>query len=53
MIINHCGGKIGRDDAKALFLRLLYGGSWSGFVIDLTKSSQGYLMAIHCRHVQS
>lgn len=36
-VITHCGGKITRDDAKALFLRLLYGGSWSGFVNDLTK----------------
>jgi hypothetical protein len=37
-IIDHCGNKISRDDAKALFLRLLYGGSWSGFVHDMTRT---------------
>lgn len=36
-IIKHCGDKISRDDAKALLLRLLYGGSWSGFVHDITR----------------
>lgn len=36
-IIDHCGGKISRDDAKMLFIRILFSGHWKGFVADMTR----------------
>lgn len=36
-VMQHLRGKVDRDTVKALFLRVLYGGTWMGFVNYLTK----------------